>query len=136
MNRQLPRFLQILSLTILFIGSLASVVLVLYAGRHNTSGFLNILFSGWVLSPYIGLLIANRISGKWHILTRTILSWLMILISVVSILCYCGIFRLSGTKPAFIFLIIPFVSWILIVAEMVINSIISRKLSEKAEHTP
>jgi hypothetical protein len=136
MNRQLPRFLQILSLTILFIGSLASVVLVLYAGRHNASGFLNILFSGWVLSPYIGLLIANRISGKWHILTRTILSWLMILISVVSILCYCGIFRLSGTKPAFIFLIIPFVSWILIVAEMVINSIISRKLSEKAEHTP
>jgi hypothetical protein len=135
MNRQLPRYLQIVSLAILLIGSIASVVLVMYAGRHNTSVLLNILFSGWVLSPFIGFLIANRISGKWHILTRTILSWMMILITFVSLLGYCGILRLSGTKPAFIFLIIPFVSWILIVAEIGISSMISRKLSEEKEHS-
>jgi hypothetical protein len=131
MNRQRLRYLGIISLSIVLIGSLASVVLVLLAGRNNTSGLLRILFCGWVLSPFIGLLIANRISAKWHILTRTILSWLMILITLVSLSCYCGILKLPGTKPAFIFLIIPFVSWILIVAEIFISSIISRKLSEE-----
>jgi hypothetical protein len=49
MNRQRLRYLGIISISIVLIGSLVSVVLVLLAGRNNTSGLLRILFCGWVL---------------------------------------------------------------------------------------
>jgi hypothetical protein len=73
-----------------------------------------VLFTGWVLSPFIGLFIADRISKHWLSKTRSNIYLLMIFITLASLIFYSGILNVPGTKPAFKFLIVPLISWALI----------------------
>lgn len=64
-------------------------------------------------------------STRWSVPARVIYS-LMIFISVVSLIFYSGILSLEGTKPAFMFLVVPFMSWVIMVIALVISRRISR----------
>jgi hypothetical protein len=98
----------------LVIGWVVSLGFTLHAGHHHRPVFLVILFLGWVSSPYLGLLAAGILSKRWPILTRQILYFLMIVLVTGSLVGYSGVFNPAGMKPAFIFLIVPLISWILI----------------------
>jgi len=84
------------------------------AGRNQNSILLIVLFTGWVLSPFIGLFIADMISKRWLSKTRFNIYSLMIFLTLTSLLVYSGALNVPGTKPAFKFLIVPLISWILI----------------------
>ena len=84
------------------------------AGHNQKSILLIVLFTGWVLSPFIGLFIADRISKRWSSKTRLTIYLLIIFITFVSLIGYRGILNVPGTKPAFKFLIVPLISWVLI----------------------
>jgi hypothetical protein len=123
MKRQIPSILlRIFSIIALLAGSIVSIVLVLKGGQHNPSILLIVLFLVWVLSPFAGLVIASMKKYQRTVQIQTILYWLMIFIATISILGYSGILRFSGTKPAFIFLVIPIISWILIITVILIGS--------------
>ena len=117
---------------VLFVGAIGSLGLMLNAGRH-TPLFLLVLFVGWVLSPYIMLLLVNIVSKRWPIIIPVTLYWLMIFISVGSLVTYFIILRRHSTKPAFIFLVVPFISWILIGIVILATVYRTRKLSKKDE---
>lgn len=100
---------------------------MLYSGRHNPSVILILLFVGWVLSPFVALVVANVLSNRWPVLTRVTVYILMIMLTLGSLLCYTEVISISGTKPAFKFLVVPFISWLLIAIVIPIAKSFSRK---------
>lgn len=122
--------LQPVALTALYCAAGGSFAFMLNTGRYNDSYFLMLAFTVWVLSPFVALLVANAYSKRWPLLTRQTLYWLMILITVVSLLFYSGTVSVPGAKPAFVFLIIPLVSWILLGLLILAAGWQSRRLNE------
>jgi hypothetical protein len=127
-----PGFLRTLTVTVIVIGGIISNGFTLHAGHHNRSVFLIILFLGWVSSPFIGLLLACFLSNLWPVVTRKVLYIGMILMVICSVVGYSGVFSPSGTKPAFVFLVIPLISWILIA--IAIPVVISQARKKKNLH--
>ena len=116
-----------IALIVVFAGAIGSLYLMFNAGRHQRSILLIVLFTVWVLSPFIALLVSDLLAKHWPVYTRVRLYFLMLFITFGSLVCYSGALNVSGTKPAFKFLIVPLVSWLLIA--LIIP--VSRKLSAK-----
>jgi hypothetical protein len=57
----------------LAIGGAASLALTLYAGRHQRSVILILLFALWVVSPFLGILCAHLITDRWLRFARIML---------------------------------------------------------------
>jgi hypothetical protein len=105
-----------MSLGIVVAGALGSLDLTLKAGYNNKSFLLVALFVAWVESPFIACLAANIASTGWSLLARGTLYSLMILITIASLIGYSGVLNSHPAKPAAVFLILPLLSWILMVA--------------------
>jgi MFS family permease len=90
--------LRVIALIVLFAGAVSSLTLMFNAGRNQNSILLIVLFTGWVLSPFIGLFIAHMISKRWLGKTRLTIYLLIIFIAIAS----------------FKFLVVPLISWVLI----------------------
>lgn len=121
-------FLRILALIVLLIGAIGSLGFMFIAGRNQNSVILLVLFMIWVLSPFVGLIVAAKISKKWTVLTRLALYWLMLVLSIGSLIIYSGIIPV-GTKTAFKFLVVPLISWLLI---MIVIPIVIRLSAKKS----
>ena len=106
--------LRIIALIVLFAGAISSLVLMFNAGHNQKSILLILLFTGWVLSPFIGLFIADMISKNWLSKTRLTIHLLIVFVVLASLIFYSGALNVPGTKPAFKFLIVPLISWVLI----------------------
>jgi hypothetical protein len=128
------RILRIIAVTIVAVGAVGSLIMTLHAGQHNNSILLVVLFVSWVLSPYLALLILNAGSKHWQVLTRETLYYLMIFLSVLSLISYSGVLIPQGMKPAFIFLIIPLISWVLMLIILPLAANKSRRKSLKSEN--
>jgi hypothetical protein len=102
------------AVVVVLAGIAGSISLVIYNGRHNKSILLIALFIAWVLSPFIALLIADKVSKRWTDATHKTLYIIMLVLTFVSLLFYSGILSPAGTKTAFVFLVVPLVSWVLI----------------------
>jgi hypothetical protein len=120
-------FLRTIALIAVLVEVVGSLCFMFNTGRNQNSVILITVFTVWVLSPFVGLLIANKISKRWTVLTRVTLYWLMLVLTLGSLISYSGAFSPLGTKPAFKFLVVPLISWLLIVT--VIR--IARRLSHK-----
>jgi len=125
---------RLLALTAGLAGALGSLGFVLYTGRNNESVLLVLLFVAWVLSPFIALFVANLVSMRWPAFTRVILYYLIIFLSVGSLVFYSGALRPSGTKPAFVFLVVPLLSWIIMAIVIPITITVSRRLSGRSKN--
>jgi hypothetical protein len=127
-------FLRIIALLTVLIGTVGSLGLMFNAGRHQKSIILMALFTIWVLTPFVGLFIADKFSTRWSALTRVLLYCLMLVLSVISLLAYSGAFNTPETKNAFMFLVVPFVSWLLIVVFIGTVMLISRRQAYNNVH--
>jgi hypothetical protein len=112
-DSRLP-LLRLISLIAGWLGALGSLYFVLHTGRHNKSIFLPVLFCLWVLSPFFLLLNEKRIVKYLPDSRRPYLYGLIIAVAFISLVCYSGLFKLNNTRPAFIFLVIPALSWIVV----------------------
>jgi hypothetical protein len=113
-------------------GAAGSLAFTLRAGRRNDSRVLLTLFGMWVLSPFIALLLADRISRGWSILTRATLYSLTLILGVASLAIYGDVaFGPPRAKPAFVFVIVPPASWLLIVIVVLIAAVTSGRLSRR-----
>jgi hypothetical protein len=114
--------LRTISLSMSIIGIMGSLVLMTHAGRHNQSSLLILLFTGWVSSPFLALLI-TYFSNHWTDSRLVYLYVLMIVIAIGSLIVYSGTFGIHGPHPAFVFMIVPLVSWFVIGTVMLITLI-------------
>lgn len=120
--------LRTVALTASVIGAVGSLYFMFEAGSEQKSIVLMTLFTGWVLSPFAGLFIANKISSRWTTPARSYLYWLMLILSIISLIAYSGVLTPPDAKPAFLFLIVPLTSWFFIVTVFFIAKRISNRI--------
>ena len=119
------KVLRTFAIIAVLLGAAGSLGFTLYTGRNNSSVLLILLFCAWVLSPFMALLVVDFISKRWTDRNRVRLYGLMLVVAVVSLIGYSGL-MLPRAKPAFVFLMIPLASWVLL-AIMVMVGRRSRK---------
>ena len=110
-KKSLPFF----SIFILLEGAAGSIVFTWIGGRNNSSVLLRLLFMGWVVSPYLALLAIHFYSRIRLAISDANYLRMISFITLFSLLAYSGILSPEGMKPAFVFLVVPFISWLIIV---------------------
>ena len=115
-------------------GAGGSVSLMLRAGRHNDSRILLLLFGIWVLSPFGGAIIASVVSKRWSDLARATLYVVMLVLALGSLAIYGDVaFGYSRAKTGFVFLVVPFASWLLIAVVSALAALVSGRLSSRGK---
>jgi len=108
-------------------GAAGSLGLMLRAGSHQRSVVLLFLFSGWVLSPFLALALANLRARAWPSRVRTALFAAMIGVSALCLAIY-GMHAVRGVmKAGFVYLVVPAMAWLLIVVVLGVNAIAARR---------
>lgn len=108
-------------------GAAGSVLLMMRAGARQRSIVLILLFTGWVLSPFLALALANARSAGWQPLTRTALYGAMLGVSFISMSVYGLHALIPGMKSGFIYLVVPGACWVLIAVALATTAAISPK---------
>jgi hypothetical protein len=104
----------------LLAGAAGSVGLSLYAGRHNPSMLLRLLFAVWVLSPYVAALWAT-VTERWSV-AATALNAGALLIVLGSLSVYGPVaFGYIRAKIGFVFLMVPLASWLVLGAAVAVG---------------
>ena len=110
-------------------GALGSFGLMLHRGR-NAPRLLIVLFSFWVLSPFVLLALAQRASKRWSIPTREILYAAALVVAIGSLAIYAAdAWRPPKAQPAFWYVLIPPMSWLVIAAAFGVAGLMSRRRS-------
>jgi hypothetical protein len=109
---RLVHFFHRIAVLMVLAGGGGSIAFTVYAGRSNNSVVLIVLFIGWVLSPFITLLLVNTLANRRSVTERVCLYSIMIIITLASLLAYSGQWTPPDAKPAAVFLITPFLSWV------------------------
>ena len=132
MTTEAQRTLRTTALIAVVAGAIASVGLMLRAG-HPTL-FLRVLFGIWVLSPFVILVWAAVVSERWAVLTRAALYVVMLVIALGSSAVYgADAVWPRRSQPAFVYVMVPPVSWLLIAVVVPIAALISRRRSRRVD---
>ena len=98
------------ALIAVLVGSGASLAMMFRVGHRNSSPILLLLFTVWVLSPFVALLFAYFASKHWPALYSV-----MLIVTLGSVAMYAVVaFGPPRSKPASMFLVVPFAAWLLI----------------------
>jgi hypothetical protein len=126
LNRSLLRKIAYI---VLLAGASGSLVSLIRTGHNNKSVLLSVLFIIWVLSPFLGLLAGLVFSRRRKIFNSIVFYFLLFAVTISSLNFYSGILGFHGPKPAFIFIVVPFFSWLL----MAVVIILARSIMKKRE---
>ncbi len=127
------KLLQTLTPIIIVIGAIGSVVLVSLAGQRSNQHFLQLLFDIWVLSPFGIIILIKKFSKEWPTITQSMLNCMILFITVSSLIVYIIVNINPSTQLAFPFVIIPLLSWLMILIIILIAKLITRKISNEKE---
>ncbi len=122
------KFFQLIAFIVVLAGATGSLYFVFRTGHNQKSILLIALFTAWVLSPFIALLIVNFNDALRLIIPSVTLYSLMVGITLFSLVIYTGAFNLQGTKPAFKFLVVPLISWLFIGVILLVYRYLSRRI--------
>ena len=120
------------ALAAVVLGAAGSVGLMLRVGHRNPSVLLMVLFTIWVLSPFVGCVVADSLSIRWSAATRATLHGVMLLLTAASLAIYGRIaFGAPVPRPAFAFLVVPLGSWLLMAAAVAAAALASRAAARR-----
>ncbi len=126
-----PGLLHAVALIAVLAGAGGSVGLMLWVGHRNPSRVLLGLFVIWDLSPFMALLLADMVSRRWSLITRATLHILMLVIALSSLALYGDVVWRPRPQPAFMFLVVPLGSWLLMTIVVPTAALISGRLSRR-----
>jgi len=112
-------------------GALGSVGLMLWVGHRNPARALLFLFVIWDLSPFIGLILVEIVSKRWSALTRATLYGVMLILALGSLASYADVVWRPRPQPAFMFLVVPLGSWLLMMIVVPTAALVSSRLSRR-----
>ena len=116
------------------VGAVGSLGLMLYAGRHNPSRILLLLFVIWVLSPFVAAALASVASNRWSVVTRATLYVVMLALTLGSLAIYGGVaLGYIKAKIGFVFLVVPLASWLLLGLALAMAALVSGRLSSRGK---
>ena len=114
-------------------GAAGSAGLMLWVGRRNPSRILLALFVIWDLSPFVGLVLADIVSKRWSVITRATLHSVMLILTMISLALYADVVLRPRPQPAFMFLVVPFGSWLLMTTVIPVAALISGRLRSELD---
>jgi hypothetical protein len=115
-------------------GAVGSFGLMLHAGRHAPR-LLVVLFTIWVLSPFVALGLADVVSRRWPVPIRATLYSVMIVVALGSLAAYgADALRPPRAQAAFVFVVVPPASWLL-GATVIAVAVISGRRSRRGDGT-
>jgi hypothetical protein len=110
---KLTSLLRTIAPVVLVAGAAMSLMLM-FRGHRHAPFVLMILFTGWVMSPFLVLAYACLSSKRFSGVNRARVHLVALIISAASVAVYAGLIPMpSGSAPAFVFLMVPAVSWVL-----------------------
>src|SRR5436190_1476113 len=128
MRDEALRRLRSTALVAVLVGSAGSLGLLLYAGRNSPQRLLMVAIAAWVLAPFIGLLLADVISKRWSAMTRQALYAVMLAVPLCSLAVYWNdLVHPRKAQAAFVFVLVPVVSGIVIGVVLTIAASVSRR---------
>jgi len=130
-NENHLHLLHAVSLTAVVAGAVGSVGLMIWVGHRNPSRLLLALFVIWDLSPFVGLVLIDMASKRWPVITRTTLYGVMLILPLGSLALYGDVVLRPRPQPAFMFLVVPLGSWLLMTIVIPIAALISRRRSRR-----
>ena len=114
-------------------GAAGSIALLIRAREHPPL-LLAALFVVWVLAPFAALAAAHVMSKRWSHPTRATLYVTMLLVTLGSLAVYVDdALEHRAAKAAFVWVIVPPVSWLLVAAAVPIAVLASRRRSRPGE---
>jgi hypothetical protein len=114
------------------LGAGASLVFMYQVGHRQPSFVLVLLFTVWVLSPFVALLVGALVSASWAAPSRAALHGVMFAVSVLSPAVY-GVVALGPPRPqpAFAFLVVPLAAWCLGAGALAVISLIGGRSARR-----
>jgi hypothetical protein len=113
------------------VGAVGAVGLMLRAGR-STPRLLLALFIIWVLSPFVALAWGHMAATRWSVATRATLYCVTLVVTLGSLAIYGDVVVPPvGSPRAFVFVVVPLGSWLLMTIVVPIAALISRRLSRR-----
>ena len=120
--------LRIVALIAVAAGAVGSIGLLFHASQHAPR-LLIALFVMWVLGPFLALGLAHVAAKRWGILSRGTLSALMLVVTLGSLAAYVDdAFGHRRPQAAFVYVVVPLASWIVMMIAVGIGVLKSRKL--------
>ena len=114
-------------------GAAGSLGFMLNAGRR-TPRFLLVIFVFWVLSPFVALVWAHMASKRWSVGTRATLYTVMLVLTLGSLAIYGhDALRPRKAQAAFVYVLVPPASWLLIAIVVPTAAFISGKPSRRGD---
>jgi len=125
--------LRVVSIIALITGATGSLVFMFRAGQQ-TPRFLLVLFTIWVLTPFIALFWATMVSKRWSVLTRGMLYCVTLIVALGSLAIYSELIDVkpAGSANAFLFVAVPPASMLFIAMVVPIAAFISGRLSSRS----
>jgi hypothetical protein len=126
-----PGGLRVAALVALLAGAVGSFGLMLHSGR-NAPRLLIVIFTIWVLSPFVVLGWADVVSKRkhWSVLTRAALHGVMLVVALGSLAIYgADAVWPRKAQAAFVYVIVSPASWLLTAAVVPMAAWISRRRS-------
>lgn len=108
-------------------GAAGSVLLMLRAGSRQRSVLLIFLFTGWVLSPFLALALANLRIPRLAPRMRGAVHGAMIGVAILSLGTYTMHAVRGVMKPGFVYLVVPGMCWVLILVVLGANALVARR---------
>ena len=125
--------LRVAALIVMAVSIPVAIGLFLRAGQQ-TPRLLLLGMAFWVLSPFAILVWVNVVSKHWPILTRSTVYWVTMLVAIATLAVY-GDDALGHRRAqaAFVYVIVPPVSWLLMAVTIPLAAFISRRRSRRGE---
>jgi hypothetical protein len=121
------RRLRATALLVVMVGSVGSLAFMFRAGQR-TPRLLLMIFVFWVLSPFLALAWADRVSKRWSVPTRATLHSVMLVITLASLAIYAyDALRPRTAQPAFVFVVVPPASWLLAAIVVAMAALITKR---------
>jgi hypothetical protein len=126
------RFLRAVAAIAVLAGAVGSVGLMLRASQR-TPRLLLVLFTIWVLSPFVALAWANMIAKHWSMVTRATLYSVTLVLTLGTLAIYGDVVVVApaGAPNAFVFVVVPPASWVFMAVVVPMAAVISRRLSHR-----
>ena len=128
---QMRSALRTTALIALIVGAAGSIGFMLYFGR-NAPWLLIVLFTIWDLSPFVALAMASVLSKRWSSLTRATLTGVTWLVTAGTLAIYAAdAVRPPKAQAAFVYVVVPAVSWVVGGLAIGVAALVSRKRSRR-----
>jgi hypothetical protein len=123
------------ALIAVLVGAAGSIGFLLGAGQRPSLLLLVIMVS-WVLAPFLALAVAGIVSKRWTLTIRATLYSVMLVVTLGSLAAYVDdALRPRKAQAAFVFVMAPLVSWLLMAITIPIAALMSRRQSRQGDST-